>query len=133
MAEAKTSKARPAKPVAAEKEAPAANAKSAGFALVELGDKPEAPTVFAKQMRKDLMANLVQIQEKPGVYFEVAQYATPKGAQNVIDSIVAGKQALPACPEGWEYDIEPQQRENPTGVGRRHSVVIAAFVESEGE
>lgn len=124
--------AKKAAPAKVETEAKAVPSTKGSFELKKLGAKPE-PVVIARQSRKEFIANLITVAESPGEYFEVAQYAGRNGAQNVVNSIQEGKQALPPVPEGYEWDIEAQLRPNPNGVGRPSSVLVAALVEAGTE
>lgn len=67
--------------------------------------------------------NLLAIQENPGEWFEVAQYATSNGAKKTNDAITAGERAIP----DGEYELEVRTR-RVEGRERRGSVLYAKFI-----
>lgn len=100
--------------------------KKAGptFELKSLGTKKPESDVSAKGPRRtQLVKNLRAIQDNPGEWFEVSQYATASGATNVLKALVNGKWELP---EGdGEYDLDAVRRNVD---GKRVSVLVACFI-----
>lgn len=101
-------------------------------ALDELPDSPPAAT--RDQMFLNLLAPIVQDEDKWGKWFRVATYKTPTGAREAEKAVEKGDRPLP---EGqWEHGarrITPELADGETTAHNRWSALFFRYLGPAGE